>query len=261
MKRTIIFLTAIGLALGMHAQNTTDADSLRTADSLWWDAQPRIALWLGLQGGATLYSNTYDDSPYYSTHGLFMQVPLLFSCRVSPRWQLAAGLRYDLCFDPLHYPVKLNEVGTPPEYTYVNGLDFEDSPVGGKQFAFALHNYIGIPLQATWYPYPRERNLLSVGFDLYAGYAFANLVSISHRSVSRTGSGSVVNISDNSGWDVDLPSDDPTVLRWRMELGVTLSTNVLGLVHGVRFFGSLLPTYRDPLTGDEIYNFGMSIYL
>lgn len=250
-----MIVAALAISLGMQAQNATPV-----ADSLGKAKQPHVMLQLGLGGGTTMYSNVYDDSPYYSRYGLFVQVPLMFGYEVSPHWFLQAGLRYDFCFDPLHYPVKVNYAAQ-DGLAYSRGLDFESAPVNGKQSAFALRNYIGIPLQATWYPYPREKRLLQFQFDVFAGYAFANTVIINHRSMSRTIDGSQVNLSDNSPLGEELTTDDNTLLRWRLELGVTVSTDVLGLIHGVRFFGNLLPTYRDPLTGDGVYLFGMNIYL
>ena len=50
-------------------------------------------------------------------------------------------------------------------------------------------------------------------------------------------------------------------MPWKLELGLTLSTDVLGLIHGVRFFVDLLPTYRDPLIDEPVYTAGMTIFL
>lgn len=255
MRHTLTLMAALVVAFGLQAQSNTS-----TADTLGQAEQPHVSLQIGLGGGATLYSNIYDDSPYYSRYGLFVQVPLMFGYEVSPRWELRAGLRYDFCFDPLYYPVKVNYAER-DGLAYSQGLDFESAPVNGKQSAYALRSYIGIPLQATWYPYPREKRLLQFQFDLFAGYAVGRTVMINHRSVSRTIAGDQVNWSDTSPLGEELTTDDNTLLRWRLELGATVSTDVLGLIHGVRFFGNLLPTYRDPLTGDGVYLFGMNFYL
>jgi len=42
---------------------------------------------------------------------------------------------------------------------------------------------------------------------------------------------------------------------------LTLSTSVIGLVHGVRLFANLLPTYVDPATGEKIYTSGITLFL
>ena len=44
-------------------------------------------------------------------------------------------------------------------------------------------------------------------------------------------------------------------------MGLTLSTDVIGLTHGLRLFTNLLPTYKDPATGDKVYTSGITFFL
>ena len=48
---------------------------------------------------------------------------------------------------------------------------------------------------------------------------------------------------------------------WKLEVGLTLSTDVIGLTHGLRLFTNLLPTYKDPATGEKFYTSGVTLFL
>ena len=258
MKRIIFTLAIIGVSIGGWAQC---ADSTAVADTGWWARQPRWSLDLGISGGATLFTSNLDYTPYYSRYGLQLKVPLMLHCRVSPHWRLGAGVRYDLRFDPLHYAVKVNYLVDGDAF-HTHGIDFEPNAVVGRQSGYALRNYIGIPLEATWYPWPREPRVLGLTFDIYAGYSFSSHIVTGRIEATRTTTGgtSDVSITDYSQSDA-IYSGDPSLLPWKLELGVTLSTDVLGLIHGVRFFADLLPVYRVPATGENLYTAGMTIFL
>lgn len=245
MKRLFIILALLGTCSGLCAQS---ADSTATSDSLWWDTHPRWRLDLGLSAGVTLFSTDNETSPYYSTLGLTLQVPLMLSHYVSPHWRLSTGVRLDFNINPLHYNVERYLSSEPP---YNEGIDF--ATTNEKQWSYTYFAYLGIPLQATWYPWPRERGVLSVTADLFAGYALGRRIVINTYAVD----------SDRSGFSEgqDIIAGDGTLLPWKLEMGVTVSTDVLGLLHGVRFFVNLLPSYRDPVTGDGLYLHGMTLFL
>lgn len=266
MKRIILTIALLGLAASAGAQmlfhrqmeipTTTAADSVALADSLWWVEQPRTALTLGLSAGVTLFSPTHENefSPYYSTHGIVLQVPLLISYQVSPHWRLSTGLRLDFNYNPLHYNVDLHSFTTTDGLTTVDGLEFGNYG-NGKQHFYTHFGYIGIPLQATWYPWARERRLLGVSADLFAGYAFVNNLGLHISDASYAGTG--VGIRENN----NVIHNESSLLSWKLELGITLSTDVLGLLHGVRFFANFLPSYRNPISGDYLYLHGMTLFL
>ena len=269
MKHIFILFAFWCLMLGANAQMMLQrsielpslpsvSDSARVADSLWWEDQPRTSLTLGISAGATFYNSDNNPSPYYSKYGLQLQVPLVLDWRVSPHWRLGAGLRYDLCWDPLYYAVKVNNVFSNETYS-TDGIVFESDAVEGRQSAYVMRHYIGVPLRATWYPVKREPRLLGVTFDLFAGYAFGSFVHTNTtwaHYVQQNGN-TFLNVNNRS--DETIP-DDPTLLPWKLELGVTLSTDVLGLLHGVRFFMNLLPSYREPTTGYTLYMHGMTLF-
>lgn len=233
MKRIILTVILFGTLLSTQAQ----------ADSLCWAEQPRTSLDLGLSAGVTLFSLDNEYSPYYSRLGLTLQLPLTLSYRVSPYWRLSSGVRVDINLNHLHYNIAPSE--------QEDGVVFA-STTYGKQYAFTHFGYLGISLGATWYPWPQDCGLLAVTTDLYAGYGLGRHLTIKTYSADPNGSGY------SEGEEA---FSDGALLPWRLELGITLSTDVLGLLHGVRFFMNLLPTYRDPLSGEDFYLHGMTFYL
>ena len=84
MKRTIIILSILSLALFSHGQNTPQADST---------AAPNYKIDLGISAGATLFNNGNNGSPYYSKYGFFVQIPLRLHWHMKKpiltAWQLA----------------------------------------------------------------------------------------------------------------------------------------------------------------------------
>lgn len=261
MKRLVLTIATLGLAFAAHAQmmlqrpvvlpDVQPLPDSTVTDTTHCGGDPHaVNLFLGVGAGATLYNSNLDYSPYYSRFGLQLQVPLWFNYRLSPHWALSAGMRYDLRFDPLVYAVKINP--------YDNGLDFESAALPGKQSAYVLRHYVGVPLKATWYPWPGESRLLGITFDLFAGYCFDGHILTRTTEVYRTVIGSEQNI-DVEGYS-DRSSNDPSLLPWKLELGASLTTDVLGMMHSVRFFVDLLPSYRDPLTGETLHTAGMTIF-
>ena len=274
MKRIIITFAAVAIASVASAQmlfsRSTDielpqavADSVSAtngaaADSLWWDRQPRLRLVLGLAAGVNLFSTDNQLSPYYSRHGLRLEVPLMLSYQVSPHWRLSTGVQVELNYNPLYYNVDLHMVDDGNGYSYSDGLDFGDyaGTSDGKQHAYTYFGYVGIPLQATWYPWARERRVLGVSADLYAGYAFVRHIGLDASYAERYADGSIG--IDNVDHAV---TQNESLLRWKLELGLGMQTDLLGLLHGVRFFVNLLPSYRDPVTGEGLFLHGMTLYL
>lgn len=249
MKRIITILIAVMLATAASAQQNVVDDTVARLDE-----QHRTMLVLGFSAGVNLYTTDNQFSPYYSKYGLMMQVPLLLQYDVSPHWRLSTGARLDFTFNPLHYNVDWHEVDDGNGYTYADGLDFQET-FNGKQHYFTYFFHLGIPVQATWYPWPHEKRLLAVAGDLFAGYALGNDIFLNRSYADRNGSSTGIDDVHQVSHHVE------SLLRWKLEVGVTLSTDVLGLIHGVRFFANLLPSYRDPVTGSDLYLAGMTVYL
>ena len=120
-----------------------------------------------------------------------------------------------------------------------------------KQNAYAYISHLGIPVELKWHPFAHNRNSLGVALDLFAGYAVTRYFVIDNLHTP--------GIEDENTGRTVLKS--AAIQPWKVEVGLSLSTSLLGLTHGVRFFANLLPTYQDPTTGEKIYTSGITLFL
>ena len=238
MKRIIFSLVALIVAYGLHAQS----DTLLNAD------RPKSTIDLGISVGASLYNNGNDHSPYYSHHGFTVQLPLMAHWQFAPKWQLSSGLRYDFAWNRLYYNVEPS--GSWDDFSNM-GLQFLQTPTTSKQNAYAYISHLGIPVELKWYPFAHNRNSLGVALDLFAGYAVTRYFVIDNLHTP--------GMEDENTGQTVLKS--AAIQPWKVEVGLSLSTSLLGLTHGVRFFANLLPTYQDPTTGEKIYTSGITLFL
>ena len=238
MKRIILSLVALVLAYGLHAQT----DTLSTTD------HRKSTIDLGISVGASLYNNGNDHSPYYSHHGFTVQLPLMAHWHFAPKWQLSSGLRYDFTWNRLYYNVEPS--GSWDDFSNM-GLQFLQTPTTSKQNAYAYISHLGIPVELKWHPFAHNRNSLGVALDLFAGYAVTRYFVIDNLHTP--------GMEDENTGQTVLKS--AAIQPWKVEVGLSLSTSLLGLTHGVRFFANLLPTYQDPTTGEKIYTSGITLFL
>ena len=238
MKRIIFSLVALIVAYGLHAQS----DTLSNAD------RPKSTIDLGISAGVSLFNNGNDHSPYYSHHGFTVQLPLMAHWQFAPKWQLSSGLRYDFTWNPLYYRVEPS--GSWDDFSNM-GLQFLQTPTTSKQNAYAYISHLGIPVELKWYPFAHNRNSLGVALDLFAGYAVTRYFVIDNLHTP--------GMEDENTGQTVLKS--AAIQPWKVEVGLSLSTSLLGLTHGVRFFANLLPTYQDPTTGEKIYTSGITLFL
>ena len=244
MKRIFFLTIAMCCVLGVNCQQK---------DTCGGGGNGNFSVIVGVKAGLTLYGNQTELSPFHSNLGVFLNVPLTANFKLSDKWLLVTGLQLNVHCDPLVYNIK----------EYDDGIDFQSLPATGHQSAMVMHGYIGIPFVVKYRPWIDKsrpsRDLLSFAFDIYAGYAFKRGVNMTTSNAYRDLNGSVV--LDNrsarglanggSGW----------IMPWKLELGVSVSTDVLGLAHGVRFWADLLPTFHDKISDSYIHTIGMSFYL
>lgn len=236
MKRIFILIAVLGLATAVNAQCGDDSTSS--------ECRHQTTLTLGVQAGATLF--TMGQTPYDSPYGLTLQLPLVVTIPLSDSWQLVTGLRYDFEWAPLRYNV---------EPAAGSGLNFMTTATTDRQTSVMHHGYLGIPLKVDWYPFRNNHRLLNLSFDVYGAYAVSRYLKIHTRDARHTYNG----VQTGYGSEV-VESSDPMFQSWKLELGLTIGTDMLGMFHGVRFFTNLLPTYRDPATGQGICTSGMTFY-
>ena len=247
MKRIVIILVALSIALGGHAQTDTQPDTSRSCQGC---RQVEFNIDLGLSAGATMFNNGNDDSPYYSKYGFFLQLPLMAHWQFTPHWKFSTGLRYDFNWNPLYYAIEPVGEGFDG---YEQGLRFLQTPVTSNQKGHAFNSYVGIPLELKWYPSAQHKSALGIAFDLFAGYAVTQYFAIDYKNPP---------VSDHADCDFDYDkSNFKAMVPWKLEVGLSLISDRPGLLHGLRFFGNLLPTYKDPLSGKKVYTFGMSFFL
>ena len=237
MKRLIIIMFALGIVSIASAQS----------DSTCADTAIRHAMRidLGLSASATMYGDGNDLSPYYSKYGFGLHLPLMAHYDLSPNWTLAAGLQYDFIWSPLYYRVESTADG--------NGIDFPTTPQQGTQHSHAFHGYIGMPFKITWSPYAKRPNTAWLAIDVHPAYAVTRYFSLTNTYISRNGT------------SVSAPGDEEVIrgtslMPWKLEVGLTLGTSRVGLIHGLRFFGNLLPTYKDAVTGEKIHTVGVTFF-
>ena len=227
MKKIVFLISTIVMMQTALAQST-EADTA---------ANGRLSVNVGLSAGATLYANGYYDSPYYSKYGLTLQVPVLVNYDFAPHWRLSSGLRYDFNWDPLY-----NDVVA--DFSFTDGCRGISTDVPAEMnniHARIFHGYLGVPLKLTWYPKANDHQLFSLSFDCCAAYAVNKFVKIQSPGTEDKFDGSFMK-------------------PWKLEVGLTVASDVLGIIHGVRLFGNLLPQYQDQLTGEKIYNVGMTFF-
>ena len=259
MKRIVLTLALVVLVFGSQAQMLfhqeagLTADSTVVSDSLGCGhgRLQRLSLQVGVAGGYSLH--LMDECPYISTHGYLLQIPLLLSYDLTPHWRLSTGLRYDFNWDPLKYRVATGYDASGNR----TPLAFDTAMHYSSQYAYAFHSYIGVPLEIRWHPVAKEHRLVSLSLDLFAAYAINRYVNIKEWTVNSYNPNALAINTSGSG---DVYRGD-SMLPWKLEVGLTISTDVIGLIHGVRFFTNLLPTYLEPVSGEKIYISGMVFYL
>lgn len=245
MKRIHTFLILILMTGVVGAQTVADTTQ-------------RFGVEVGLSAGATLYGNGNDCSPYYSKYGFTVQIPILMHYDLSSHWRFYTGLRYDFNWDPLYNGVSHYEVFNNDGIS-VSGL-IPNNNIVGAQHAHIFHSYIGIPLKFTWYPNADDKRLFGLSFDIFGAYAVSQYYNIGSSSL-----GVASNNSGNSRYypvgDDENEVADGSMYNWKLEIGLTFSTDYLGIIHGIRIFGDILPRYKDATTGQDIRMVGVTMYL
>lgn len=242
MKRIVIILAFTLTVSSLYAQTDTLPDSLSACGN---GERRQMNLHLGVQAGTKF--NLTSHTPYDTPHSLLLQIPLVAEIPLPvDRLTATGGLRYDFEWSLLRYNVTPVDGG---------GIDFLTTPTTGRQTAVMHHSYIGLTGEVEWQVFPGSRRALRLGLDYYAAYDVSRYLTIRNRDARNTYYGTQTSIDKTV-----VESSDPMFQPWKLELGLTLSTDMLGIIHGVRFFTNLLPTYIDPASGIKIYNTGIMIY-
>ena len=238
MKRIIILTVILSLSQALCAQTSTDTTDMPKGEILQ-------KVDLGIEAGFSFLNNSH--SPYSASRSYVLRLPLMAHLKLAERWNLNVGLRYDFQWDILRHNVTPAEGG---------GIELLTTPTTGRQTATAFHSYLGIPLELGWLLTPSSRNGLRLSADIYAAYAVSEYLTIRTLDARNTYNG-----MRSSTYKEVVESDDPMFQPWKLEIGLKVSTDAIGLLHGIRFFTNLLPTYIDPATNQKIYTSGITLFL
>lgn len=246
MKHIAFILTLLLAAPMLCAQTDTLPGPVGdTAATCGNGGGRKLSLHLGVQAGAKF--NLTSHTPYDAPYSLLLQIPFVAEIPLPiERMTAIGGLRYDGEWSLLRYNVAPAEGG---------GLEFLTTPGTGRQTAVMFHSYLGLTGEVQWQAVPSNRRVLRLSLDYYLAYDVSRYLTIRNRDVRITYFGTQTSTSRTV-----VESSDPMFQPWKLEIGLTASTDLLGIIHGVRFFANLLPTYIDPASGEKIYNTGMMIY-
>lgn len=238
MKRILLLAVILSLTHALCAQTSVD-----TTDAPQDKILQKVDL--GMEAGISLLNNSH--SPYSASHSYVLRLPLMAHLNLSRHWNLNVGLRYDFQWDKLRYNVTPIEGG---------GIDILTTPTTGRQTATMFHSYLGIPLELEWLLTPNSRSGLRLSADIYAAYAVSEYLTIRTLDARNTYNG-----MRSGNYREVVESDDPMFQPWKLEIGLKVSTDAIGLLHGIRFFTNLLPTYIDPSSNQKIYTSGITFFL
>ena len=188
----------------------------------------------GLKGGYRFGQSpkNYDSNPY-ACYGVFsLSVPVVTGFNLSKNWTMQTGLQLDLNIRRLAHPVVQNGMG----------LIAADEQLPARQNVLT-NTYLTIPVN---FYRKISRNGDELGLDVNFGRRLGG--SLFTREAATWGNSS----SQEHITHVFNP--------WKIEFGISLNTNALGLIHGVRFYTNLLPEFNKQ-TSESFRAIGIEIKL
>ena len=196
-----------------------------------WSYLVSAGLLVGYRFGE--FSPSAINSPYASDGTLTCNIPLITDFKLSDKWTLRTGLMLSLEYTKMYHQVTLDE----------GILNIADGRTPMQKNAF-FNTYLGIPATIYFTPHPEKGSRsVSFGADVRVsrliGSTFSNTPDIFHSQRLRPKTG-VYN-------------------PWRIELGLNLTTNAIGIIHGVRLYTNLLPEFRSKETGKSLHSLGLEV--
>ena len=196
-----------------------------------WSYQVSAGLLVGYRFGEL--SPSAINSPYASDGTLTCNIPLITDFKLSDKWTLRTGLMLSFEYVKLYHQVTLED----------GVLTLADGRTPMQKNGFS-NTYLGIPATIYFTPYPEMGSRsVSFGADVRVsrllGSTFSNTpdIFLSQKLRPKTG---VYN-------------------PWRIEVGLDMTTNAIGIIHGVRLYTNLLPEFRSKETGKSLHTLGLEI--
>ena len=183
--------------------------------------------------GFRKYQNPVDFNSSFTNNGILtLYWGLSTGFRFSDRWTLSTGLRYNFNRYYMAHQLKLNE----------NGLETIDgqTPIQQNQLT---NGYLGIPVEINFSLGELLKSSLSV--DAFFGRRL-------HGSLNTRGP------EDNyKGWTGE---NAPSLFNpWKLEVGMSINTSLIGFIHGFRVYTNLLPEYNKAATTEKFRSIGVEI--
>ena len=206
-----------------------DGQPVTTERNRIWGNTLGIGLGVGYRNGLNPVNR---NSPYTSSGGLDVPFGLLTSFVFTPHLSLSTGLQVNLNQRWMDYPVKIGE----------NGLEIIENPEM-TQHDKLVSTYLCIP--AELYYYFDKKKSFGLSMDVRLGYLIGAQLITRFPSIGNQGS-----IGENAR---------SLFNPWKLEAGISIITNVLGIIHGVRVYTNLLPEYNKAVTTEKFRSIGVEI--
>ena len=173
----------------------------------------------GLKGGYRFGQSPKDfDTNPYACFGVFsLSVPVVTGFNLSKKWTMQTGLQFDLNIRRMAHPVTQDG----------NGLIAVDNQLSARQ-NIVTNTYLTIPVN---FYRKISRNGDELGLDVNFGRRLGGSLFTLETAVW----------GNSSGQESIAYLFNP----WKIEFGISLNTNSLGLIHGVRLFTNLLPEFSN----------------
>ena len=206
-----------------------DGQPITTERYKIWNASVGLDIGVGFRK----YQNPVDfNSPFTNNGILSINWGLSTGFRFSDRLTLSTGLRYNFNGYYMAHQLKLNE----------NGLESIDGQTPIQQNEL-VNDYLGIPVELHFSLGEQWHSSLSL--DAFFGRRIHGLL--------RT-RGPEDNYKD---WNIE----EATQLfnPWKLEVGMSINTNLIGFIHGIRVYTNLLPEYNKAVTTEKFRSIGFEI--
>ena len=196
-----------------------------------WSYQVSAGLLVGYRFGE--FSPKALASPYANEGTITASIPIITDFNLSDKWTLRTGLMLSFDYTKMYHQVALDN-GT---------LTLADGRTPIQKNAF-FNTYLGIPATLYFTPHPEwGSRSVSFGADLRVsrllGSTFSNRPDIFQSSRLKVKEG-IFN-------------------PWRIEVGLSLTTSAIGIIHGLRLYTNLLPEYRAKDTGKSVRSLGLEV--
>lgn len=183
--------------------------------------------------GFRKYQNPVDfGSPFTNNGVLTVSWGLLTGFRFSDRWTLCTGLRYNVNRYYMAHQVKLSE----------NGLESIDgqTPIQQNQL---YSDYLGIPVELYFNFSEQIKSNLSL--DVFFGHRLNGVLQ------TRSAEDNYKNYDSEKATHLFNP--------WKLEVGLSINTGLIGFIHGFRVYTNLLPEYNKAATTEKFRSIGFEI--